>query len=170
MKPLKKYDIPFVGLKKGKHLFTYNIDATFFEHFEDSPITEGNIEIDLYFDKSNFFMLEFQVQGHTPFICDRCSEPFELELDAQYLLIVKFDDDIIPGEIPDDENEDIVYISRNQSHINIAKQIYEFIILSLPMQKIHPDNKEGEPGCTMKWNNNDEEESTDPRWDALKNL
>lgn len=171
MKPLRKYEIPFVGLKRGKHLFTYNVDASFFEHFEDAPIKEGNIEIDLYFDKANFFMLEFQIHGNIPVICDRCSEPFDLELDGQYMLIVKYDDDVIPGEAPDSENEDILYISRNETHVNVANQIYEFIVLSIPMQKMHPDDENDEPGCQIKWDNGeDKEKSTDPRWDALKDL
>ena len=34
MKPLKEFTIPFVGLKVGKHHFDYEIDKTFFEHFE----------------------------------------------------------------------------------------------------------------------------------------
>ena len=34
MNNLKEYLIPFVGLKEGKHQFDYQIDDSFFEHFE----------------------------------------------------------------------------------------------------------------------------------------
>jgi hypothetical protein len=34
MKPLKAFDVQFVGLKLGAHIFEYDIEHTFFEHFE----------------------------------------------------------------------------------------------------------------------------------------
>jgi hypothetical protein len=36
MKDLKEFNIPFVGLKEGKHLFEYKIDNTFFELYNYS--------------------------------------------------------------------------------------------------------------------------------------
>ena len=37
MKKLKEYDIPFVGLKLGKHYFEYEIKKEFFEKKENEP-------------------------------------------------------------------------------------------------------------------------------------
>ncbi|MCG8752955.1 DUF177 domain-containing protein, partial [Tenacibaculum finnmarkense] len=43
MKDLKNFDIPFVGLKEGSHLFTYQIDKKFFEAFQFDEFDDANI-------------------------------------------------------------------------------------------------------------------------------
>jgi uncharacterized metal-binding protein YceD (DUF177 family) len=57
--------------------------------------------------------------------------------------------------------------------------MYEYIVLSLPVQRIHPDDENGRSGCdpdmleklkalTAKELNL--ENQADPRWDALKGI
>ena len=43
MDKLKDYNISFSGLKEGKHLFEYEIGASFFELFENPLIEKGRI-------------------------------------------------------------------------------------------------------------------------------
>ena len=43
MKELKEFTIPFIGLKLGEHLFDYQIDNKFFEHFEESLVENGKV-------------------------------------------------------------------------------------------------------------------------------
>ena len=55
-------------------------------------------------------------------------------------------------EDPDLMNEeeldpDIFYIGYNESHIYVGDWIYEFINLSIPLQKICAAKENGEPGC-----------------------
>lgn len=176
MKLFTKYDIPFVGLKNGNHQFSYNVDAIFFEKHEDSPIKQGDFEINLHFEKGNFFLLNFEIRGTFQTECDRCLEVFDCPVRSDYTLIVKYNDDLIPGEIPSDEDDDIVYISRNETHLNIAKYLYEFIVLSIPIRKVHPDDAEDNPTCEIDWevaddyDKEDDVEAIDPRWEALKNI
>lgn len=172
MNPLHKYDIPFVGLKQGEHRFTYTVKGDFYELFEASPVQQSNIVVDLDFDKkSNFFQLRFYVDGTVQTDCDRCAESFDLPIEGTYDMIVKFNDALVETN---EFEEEIMYLSYNDTHLNVAKLIYEFIILSMPMQKTHPDDEDGNPGCELLWNNDDNDSSddkdNDPRWDALKNL
>lgn len=170
MHPLHKYDIPFVGLKLGEHRFAYTIKEDFFENFEASPIQKSNVIIDLDFNKkSNFFQLKFYVEGTVFTACDRCAENFDLAIEGDYDIVVKFNDALVETN---EFEEDIMYISYNDTHVNVAKLIYEFIVLSIPIQKIHPDDAEGNPGCEMNWKQAEDtdEESMDPRWEALKKL
>ena len=55
MKPLKEFTIPFVGLKEGKHHFDYDIEQTFFEHFEYEDFNQCNIKVDVDFEKKSTF-------------------------------------------------------------------------------------------------------------------
>ena len=55
MKPLKAFDIQFVGLKLGKHVYEYEIDNTFFEHFEYDEFNDVNVKIVLNLEKKSTF-------------------------------------------------------------------------------------------------------------------
>jgi len=172
LNPISKYDIPFVGLKAGEHHFYYNIDDDFFELQENKAFKKVAIEIDLQFDKDNFFQLTFNIGGSVRLDCERCNEEFDLELDAVHYMLVKYNDGSLE---PKEDDPDVVYIERNDSHINVADLIYEFILLSIPIKRMHPDDEDGNPGCEMKYNAEGEKseegnKAVDPRWAALKGL
>ena len=46
-----EFNIPFVGLKVGKHYFEYEINTSFFESMEYSIIHAGALEATLEFEK-----------------------------------------------------------------------------------------------------------------------
>ncbi len=79
------------------------------------------------------------------------------------------------GEEYDDSNEDIITIPQKDSDFNVANLIYETVVLSIPMKKVAPsvrDNDEYEKlleKYSPKQIEEEEEQSTDPRWEALKN-
>jgi uncharacterized metal-binding protein YceD (DUF177 family) len=79
--------------------------------------------------------------------CDRCGDPFSMRLWDEFDLIVKF-----TGESEDDHNEeedeaDIVFVPRSETILDVSTWVYEFIMLSMPLQHIHPDKEDGTPGC-----------------------
>jgi uncharacterized metal-binding protein YceD (DUF177 family) len=57
-----------------------------------------------------------------------------------------------------------------------GQHCYEYILLALPIQRVHPDDKNGESTCDpgmldkLKEHIIIEEPETDPRWDELKKL
>jgi uncharacterized metal-binding protein YceD (DUF177 family) len=149
MKPLREFEIAFVGLKPGEHTFEYQITDSFFENYGPQDFTNCNATVKLILEKNiNFFMLKFEVGGTATVNCDRCAQPFELRLWDDFNQIVKMVDN--PEEMPEEEDADVAYISKTESHLNVAEWIYEFINLSIPMQRIHPDTSEGKSGCDPK--------------------
>ena len=55
-------------------------------------------------------------------------------------------------ENPDEMNEqeedpDVYYISRTESHVDISTWIYEFVLLSFPLQKTCSEKEMGGPKC-----------------------
>ena len=149
MKPLREFEIAFVGLKPGEHTFEYQITDSFFENYGPQDFTNCNATVKLILEKNiNFFMLKFEVGGTATVNCDRCAQPFELRLWDDFNQIVKMVDN--PEEMTEEEDADVAYISKTESHLNVAEWIYEFINLSIPMQRIHPDTSEGKSGCDPK--------------------
>ena len=60
--------------------------------------------------------------------------------------------------------------------MTIEHLLFELITLSLPNKRQHPENKDGTTNCNTEMinlidkYNHIEEKSSDPRWDALKDL
>ncbi|GAA4308078.1 DUF177 domain-containing protein [Compostibacter hankyongensis] len=147
MKPRHQYDIAFVGLKQGVHHFGYDIDNRFFEARETKPdFGVCQLQVNLTLDKQpGFFLLKFEVTGAVEVICDRCGDPFMLDIWDEFPMVVKLVDD--PDALPQDEDPDVAYIARTDSHLHVEDWLYEFILLSVPMQRIHPDGPDGQSGC-----------------------
>ncbi len=171
MNPLREFEIAFVGLKPGIHKFSFEVGEKFFALFENSPVSRGNVKADLSFDKKlNFFLLNFQISGTINVPCDRCSDLIDFPIDADYPIVVKFDDHH-EGE-KDDSNADVINISRSETHLNVAQLIYEFIVLSIPIGRMTCDviGKKCNPKSikVLKNLNQKVDPTPDPRWNQLR--
>lgn len=172
MKDLREYQIPFVGLKLGVHHFNFVLEEDFFRHFENSLVKQGQVFVDLEFDKKDrLIVLNFDVSGSIVTECDRCGQQFNLPIHGNHTMYVKIGD----RREEDVDNEEVVWIGEGESVLDLSEMIYEFVHLSLPIRKTHPDTKEGLPGCDpeiLKFLASEEQlkHDKDPRWDILNNL
>jgi uncharacterized protein len=172
---LKQYSIQFLGLKEGKHDFEFEIGKDLFEAYENSEILDADIVIKVDFEKSkNYLSLEFDIQGVIQSTCDRCLDPIEIEIEDYPNLYVNFGDET--SDITD--IDDTMILSRTEDSLELAKHFYDYICLNIPIQKYHPDKEDGSSTCNPemlekleKYLAGDEkDETTDPRWDKLKNI
>lgn len=173
MRKLAEYTIPFVGLKLGKHQYEYEINKAFFEHFGYDEFSQSNVKVDLLFEKKTTMMeLTFSVSGTVNVNCDLTNEPYDQPVKGKLFLVIKF------GEEFNDENEDLLILPHGEFEVNVQQYIYELIVLSVPLKKVHPGVEDG----TLKSEVLDKleelslkekqkkEDQIDPRWDKLKNL
>jgi len=169
MKDLKEFNIPFVGLKEGKHLFQYKVDNTFFELYDYNEFEKSSINVTLEFvKKSTLFELDFTASGTVNVPCDVTNEYFDLEITATLPLVVKF------GQEYNDENEEILILPHEVYQFSVAQFIYEMIVLGIPNKRVHPKVLDGtmetEALEQLEIKKEKTVETTDPRWDKLKNL
>ena len=176
MKPLKEYTIPFVGLKVGKHHFDYQIDKKFFEHFEYDDFNDVDVKTTLLFEKKETLLeLFFTISGVVNVNCDLTNEPYDQVVEGEFNLVVNFGDEY------NDEFEDILIVPHGEYEINVAQYIYELIILSMPIKRIHPGVEDGTLDSDilkkleeLSPKGLEEKEETskdiDPRWNTLKKL
>jgi len=146
----REYEIAFVGLKAGEHEFSYEITDKFFESFQPQDFTNCKATVKLKLDKKNSFMLlKFDLGGQVEVICDRCGNNLPLQLWDEFNLIVKMVDD---PEIMNEREEDpdIYYISKGESHLHVSEWIYEFINLAIPMQRMCKEDEMGGPQCNKE--------------------
>ncbi|MDB5196033.1 MAG: hypothetical protein JWP88_403 [Flaviaesturariibacter sp.] len=143
----REYEIAFVGLKPGVHEFSYEIDDRFFEEYGDQDFSNVSAQVKLFLDKNNGFMrLRFEVGGKADIVCDRCSNDLPFQLFEEFHLTVKMAED--PETMNDQEEDpDVYYISRTESHLDVKVWLYEFVNLSIPMQKTCEFEKMDGPYC-----------------------
>ncbi|MGY5351604.1 YceD family protein [Wenyingzhuangia sp. IMCC45533] len=169
MKTLNEFKIPFVGLKEGKHHFDYQIDKKFFDAFNYDEFDQIDFLVNLELNKKLTMMeLHFSAKGTVNVPCDVTGEDFDLIVEGEFPLIVKF------GEVLDNENEELLILPHGAYEIELHQYIYELILLSIPQRRVKPgvenntdDTEEQDKELEDKEVKN---EQRDPRWDQLKQL
>ena len=130
MDSLVSYSLPVSGLHDGVHTFTYKVGKEFFQEFEDSAIQDAVLKVVLQLDKRpSLFILDFQIAGTVQTECDRCLQLMDLPIEDEHQLMIKFD-----GSNPREE-ADVIYLEPGIKNLQVAKYVYEFIHLSLPISK-----------------------------------
>ncbi len=173
---LKAFKISFSGLKEGKHQFDFEVDHTFFENFGFEDFNSATLNVVAHLDKKSTIMgLLLEVSGTVNVNCDVTNEPFNMPIESQMELVVKF------GEEFNDDNEELLILPHGAYEFNIAQYIYEFVVLAVPFKRVHPGVEDGsleseildkleELKPTVQPEEKEDLDSIDPRWDALKKL
>ena len=94
-------------------------------------------------------LLTFEIGGSVNVVCDRCGNTLPLDLWDEFKLVIKQVEN--PEEMnQNEEDPDIYYISRTESHIHLADWIYEFVLLSIPNQRMCREDEMGGPQCNKE--------------------
>lgn len=178
MNELRPYDINIIGLEEKRYEFDFQSGNDFFKVLDQQLIMRGNVTTHLILDKSETMIrLDFQIQGVVEQTCDRCLDLYDENVDTRRTLYLKF------GDRNEELTDEIELIERNTATVHIARYIFDFIVLALPMKRLHPrfrteDDDEDAPGkliyssgeATETDGTGEEKPVVDPRWDALRKL
>jgi len=174
MNDLKEYLISFTGLKLGKHQFDYQLDNTFFKHFDYDEFNNAFIKVTIILEKkSTMLQLDFKHKGTINVPCDVSGEEFDLPIKGKFSLLVKFGDEF------NDDNEELLILPHGEFQLSVAQYMYETIVLSVPLRRVHPGIKDGSlveviqklESLAPNANKTEEQkEEIDPRWENLKKL
>ena len=177
--PLRTYDIHIVGLDNKRYEYDFTSDDTFFAALEQDLIAKGTVQTHVLLDKSETMIrLNFHITGTVEQTCDRCLDLYDEPVDTQQTMLLKF------GDHNEELSDEIELIERNTATINVARYIFEFIGLSLPMKRLHPrfrdedDEEDEDPngkliyssGTATNDNDANDQPEVDPRWAALRKL
>ena len=158
-------------MKEGIHLFNYELGNKFFKNFDYYDFFDAKLFAKLELEKqSTLLNLKFSFNGEIEVQCDVSMESFNLDLEAEHAVVVKFKDDIISTD------DKVIFMPAGSHSIDVSHLIYESIILAVPQKKVHPGIENGslkseivEKLEALKPKKNFKEK-TDPRWDKLKDL
>lgn len=140
----QEYIIDYKSLESGTYEVDYHIDKEFFALFDEPLVEDGDVDVHVVFKVSlAALQFHFDIQGTLDVECDRCLEHFDMPIESSYDMVARIGDEASPEE----EYDDFINISQNDSEIDLSKHIYEFVVLSLPPQKVHPDDEDGNSTC-----------------------
>lgn len=187
-----EYKLPLKSMAPGTHEFEYKLGKTFFSNMESEDIHDADLRVALtVVHKADLYELDFAIEGTITLICDRCLDDLEYPVDTTYHINVKYGDDY------NDDNDNLLVIPESDNFLNVAYMIYDTVALTIPIKHVHPLGKCNRQMSAMLKKHrahdaNDEDSaleeqlideidtidsapaeentSTDPRWDALKNL
>lgn len=163
---LKEYRVAYRGLKEGIHTWEYTLDKMFFNCFEATAGTEGEVRCLVKITKSALLMqIDVTMRGEIRTTCDRCLEEMMLPVEGELNLIVK------EGEREEGNEDDYIVLTPEEDYLDLSIPLYETYMLHYPLRVIHPEgecNEEMEQ--LLKKQLVDEENKIDPRWDELRKL
>ncbi len=162
---LRNFDIKIQSLSNNSHNYIFEFNQDLIDFFSnENEITNASGNCNLNVIKSDL-MLEmlFNIQGGTDLICDRTLKRFRYPLNSEKKLIFKF------GDEDEEISDEMIVINRNKSIINMAKYIYEFFILEIPVKRLHPsvENEDNIDNFVFSTKKN---KNIDPRLGPLNKL
>ncbi len=165
------FTIPVGGLKEGQRCFDFEIGTEFFEQYEESEIKAAKLNAVVEAERtSSHIDITVRITGEVDTACDRCLGVFPYPVECENILLVKF------GRVNDESDPDIIIIPPDESVVDLKQYFYEYILLALPIQRMHPNDKDGNSTCDPEMLKKlqkyivDEENNKDPRWNELRNL
>ncbi len=173
MNPLDSFTIPVKGLKNGIHRYEFELDTSFFQAINEESTLQPSLTAVVDLDKrDSMYILDMKISGNVQADCDRCLNPIPVIVDGAHRLYIK-------RGIGEDE-ADIVYLEQFEDQLNIAKYVYDFAMLSLPIKNVIEQCEElDSPPCNFdmldKWDENsgtedNKEEQKGTVWDKLSDL
>lgn len=183
-----EYRLPLKTLAEGTHEFEYRLGKQFFANMEDADVREADLRVSLVVThRHELYQLDFAIEGTVTLLCDRCLDDLVVPLEAAYSISVKYGDDY------NDDSDTLLVIPQSDNYLNVAYMLHDTVVLALPAKHVHPLGKcnramsamlrkhravpqgedaelEQELMDEMDGMDQPQQQTTDPRWDALKNL
>lgn len=133
---LRRYTVPYKGLKIGSHHFDFDVDDALVQAFEGSEIKHCRAVVGVELLKAaSMLTLDVSIRGEVTVECDRCLDDCVLPVVFDDRLLVKFSEQ----EIESDGS--VMWIDRSDAEVQLGQYIYESIVLSLPYSRVHPEGE-----------------------------
>ena len=132
-----KFIIPLNGLAAGETRFSWQAGKEFFDSFENSEILDAHLDADVRVEKSGRYIgVDCDVRGEVTVECDRCLDELDLPVDVEIMLSVKYGNEESSDD-PQQGEREVVFIPDTDAEMDLSQIIYDYVCLSLPMQRMH---------------------------------
>ena len=165
MDRLREYKIAFRGLGEGKHSFEFIMDEGFFDCFEATKGTRGEVKATVLIVKSSLLMevritIEGMVKAGIPALSEDGKSVMNTKLCKEAMVVAK------------ELNDDYIILSPEDDYLDVSSYLYETYMLNYPMRVVHPEGEcdEDMQEVLHEYVIEEDDKPIDPRWNELKKL
>ena len=135
----ENFIIPLSDLTTGRNEFSWHVGKEFFESFENAEILDAELDAVVSTEKSGRYVgIDCNVSGTLVVECDRCLGDLTMPVDVDILLSVKYGNEESSEEHQEGERE-VVFVPEDNADFDLSQTIYDYVCLSLPMQRCHEE-------------------------------
>jgi len=131
--------IPLNGLAAGESRFSWHAGKEFFEGFDNAEILAAEIDIEVVAEKSGRYLgIDCSLDGTVTLECDRCLDDLDLPVEIDIRLSIKYGSEENSEDHQEGERE-VLFVPQDEAELDMSQIIYDYVCLSLPMQRVHQD-------------------------------
>lgn len=128
------------GLPSGKTFLEGRLDGKFFANFENTEILDADVSVGICLEKSGSYIgIDIDIDGTVTVECDRCLEDLVLPVERTIMLEVKFGSE--GSDSSADGEREVLFLSQDNTELDLSQIVYDYICLSLPIQRHHRDGE-----------------------------
>lgn len=137
---LQPFIISLDELASGRSEFHYRVGEEFFGAFGNTEISAADVSVIVIVNKvGSCIGVDCDIDGFVTLPCDRCLEPLELPVRAAARLKVELGKE--SDTVWQDGDRELMYLSDADVDLDLSQTVYDYCLLSLPMQKVHKDGE-----------------------------
>ncbi|MBU1707176.1 DUF177 domain-containing protein [bacterium] len=133
---------------QGRHFVSEVLEPS--ELSIDTSLFLKSVHVQIQLDRNDpYLRLNYQISAFVHLICDRCLEDYEQPLSAEGMLIF-----VLGGNAHEDnpDEDEIRYLSADTVEIDLSMDLYDILMLSLPLKSLCKDDCKGlcsNCGCNL---------------------
>ncbi len=164
-------NIVFESLTPG----TQHISGDEVIQFEDVGGNENKIDchVDLTVRKTNdAIYVHADLTGEMSTFCHKCLEPAKCRVEPSFDVVFRKMDSVTEASQATGD-EDLIFVSPDDNQISLDGQIYENLLVNMPIRVVCKDDCKGlcsRCGANLNSGQCDCAEDIDPRWEALRKM
>lgn len=137
------YRLYLRDLPEGVFEVSYLLDDEFIARGKAFELYGGEVEVVLNGTRAGeVFHVSFSLKGEVDTPCTRCEEPLRYPLSESFQMVIKL------GEVYADDGDQELIVPRTSPTLELDDLLYNFLVLSLPLRRVHPDGE-----CTAEVEN-----------------
>lgn len=171
MSCLDPFKIDLRAFPEGVTTLNLTEDDAYFTALEGSEVRGGYLRTVVTVNRlSDLFELTLHTEGTVTVACDLCLDDMDQPIAVDDRVVARL------GEALSEE-DDVIAVEEEEGILDLAWIVYQSIYLGIPLRHVHAPGK-CNPAMTkllqehsaVRSGDGDNEEHTDSRWDALKNI
>ncbi|MEG2122115.1 MAG: DUF177 domain-containing protein, partial [Rikenellaceae bacterium] len=114
----------------------------FFDFFDNEEVINADFNVDIAITKGlGATKIDISINGTITVPCDRCLADAEFPIEYETTLYIKQSDSVKESYWDNDGDDEIIWINAQAGEVDLRQYLYDTIMLSLPLQRIHEDGE-----------------------------